>query len=76
MIKAFFKAVPLFLLFPLAIIVWAVFALLVAGVVLGSANAWIMQEPFSDAWHAVWDRWFITLLWTLVPTFFWGSSRR
>jgi uncharacterized membrane protein len=48
------------------VVVGALVALVGVGLSLGAANAWIMQDTFGEAWSAVWRRWPISLLWSLL----------
>lgn len=49
-----------------AVVAGVLLALVWAGVVIGAANAWILQGTFSAGWHAVWGRWLVTLLWSIL----------
>lgn len=44
----------------------ALFTLVVTGVAVGTANAWILEAPFSAGWSAVWDRWWQSLAWAWI----------
>lgn len=39
---------------------------------LGAAHAWVFQGTFSDGWSMAWDRWYITIGWSLL--FLGGTS--
>lgn len=36
------------------------------GLSLGAANAWVFQRPFSQGWHAVWQRWPVAVAWWIL----------
>lgn len=40
-----------------------------AALAVGAANAWIMEGNFTDGWHKAWERWPITLGWSLIAGF-------
>lgn len=58
----------IFLLVFMAVVVAICFFLCVgiAGLMIGSANAWILGGNFSDAWSMAWENKFVTFGWFLL----------
>lgn len=50
-----------FVLFIITAILLAAIVTLVAAVMVGCVNSWVMQDTFANGWAAAIDRWYITL---------------
>ena len=55
------------LIFMVAIVVVSFFICVsIAGLMIGSANAWILGGSFSDAWHLAWENKFVAFAWFIL----------
>lgn len=60
------KLLGIFLLTFVLVIVAILMILTWTGVIVGAANAWILQGTFGAGWHAVWSRPLISFGWALL----------
>jgi len=55
-----------FITFLLLMVVFFFMTVAISGLAIGSANSWILNGNFSDAWSMVWEKKFVVFGWAML----------